>query len=97
VLVPLFLAGNIVLVAALLRGSWLAALLSIAAMAVSVALQGRGHRKEAVPPEPFTSPGNAVLRIFLEQWVTFPRFVVSGGWWKAVHSAAAEAGQAGRL
>ena len=89
VVVPLFLVGNIVLVTALVRGWWLAVLLSVAAMVVSVALQGRGHGKEAVPPEPFTGPRNAVLRIFLEQWVTFPRFVLSGGWWKALHGDAA--------
>ena len=87
--VPLFLAANILLVVALARAWWLAALLSLAAMAVSIALQGRGHGQEAVPPEPFTGPLNAVARIFLEQWITFPLFVLSGGWWKAMRNAAA--------
>lgn len=82
--VPLFLAGNVLLVVALVRGAWLAALFSLAAMVVSIALQGRGHGREAVPPEPFTSPVNAVARIFLEQWITFPRFVFSGGWSRAM-------------
>lgn len=87
--VPLFLAGNVLLVLALAKGWWLIALLSLAAMVVSVALQGRGHGREAVPPEPFTSPFNAVGRIFLEQWITFPLFVLSGGWAKAMRNAAA--------
>ena len=87
--VPLFLAANILLVVALARAWWLAVLLSLAAMAVSIALQGRGHGQEAVPPEPFTGPLNAVARIFLEQWITFPLFVFSGGWWKAMRNAAA--------
>jgi hypothetical protein len=91
VLVPVFLAGNILLVVALARGWWLTALLSLAAMALSIALQGRGHGREAVPPEPFTGPRNAVTRIFLEQWVTFPLFVLSGGWAKAMRNAAAAA------
>ena len=26
------------------------------------------------------SASNFVGRLFLEQWVTFPRFVLSGGW-----------------
>ncbi|HZY19949.1 MAG TPA: Mpo1-like protein [Ramlibacter sp.] len=87
--VPLFLAGNILLVVALARAWWLTALVSLAAMVVSVALQGRGHGREAMPPEPFTGPANAVGRIFLEQWVTFPRFVLSGGWWRALRNASA--------
>ena len=87
VLVPVFLLGNVALLIALGQRSWLAALVAAAAMAVSVALQGRGHRQEAVPPEPFTSPLNAVARIVCEQWVTFPRFVFSGGWLRALRSA----------
>jgi hypothetical protein len=87
--VPLFLVGNIFLIVALSRGSWPLALLSVLAMVMSVALQAGGHSKEAVPPEPFTSPFNAVSRIFAEQWVTFPRFVLSGGWSKAMRHAPA--------
>lgn len=82
--VPLFLAGNIALVIALVeRSPWLAGA-SLVAMAVSVALQGAGHRREAVAPEPFTSRANAVSRILIEQWITFPRFVLSGGWFRAL-------------
>jgi hypothetical protein len=58
-------------------------------MALSVALQGRGHRQEPVPPAPFTGPLNAVSRIFLEQWVTFPRFLFSGGWFRALRQQSA--------
>jgi hypothetical protein len=54
---------------------------------VSIALQGRGHRGEPVPPVPFSSSGNALARIFLEQWITFPRFVLSGGWSRALRGA----------
>ena len=84
VVVPLFLLGNIGLVVAVVQRSLLLGVLSLLAMVVSVALQGRGHRQEQNPPEPFTGPANAVSRIFLEQWVTFPRFVVSGGWSRAL-------------
>jgi hypothetical protein len=88
VVVPLFTLANAVAIVALVERAWLMAVIAIAAMAGSVALQGRGHRKEAVPPEPFTGPLNAISRIFLEQWVTFPRFVLSGGWSHAVRTAA---------
>lgn len=87
VVVPLFLAANVCLIVALVRLAWLPALLSLAAMIVSIALQGRGHRQETVPPEPFTGAGNAVARILLEQWITFPRFVLSGGWWRALRQS----------
>jgi hypothetical protein len=88
-LVPLFLAANIVFVVALARAWWLTAFFSLAAMGLSVALQGRGHSQEPVPPEPFTGPLDTFARIFLEQWVTFPLFVLSGGWSKALRDAAA--------
>ena len=87
VVVPLFLAGNVGVVLAIAQRSVLLAIVSLAAMVVSVAAQGRGHREEQNPPEPFTSRGNAVARIFLEQWVTFPRFVLSGGWYAALRAA----------
>jgi hypothetical protein len=87
VLVPLFVVANVTAVAALIEGAWLVAILAIAAMVVAVALQGGGHRREQTPPEPFTGPVNALARIFSEQWVTFPRFVLSGGWSHAMRAA----------
>jgi hypothetical protein len=55
-------------------------------MGLSIAIQGRGHGTEPVPAEPFTGMGNAVTRILLEQWVTFPRFALSGGWMRALQA-----------
>ena len=84
VAVPLFLIGTIALVAALLQLSFLLLAVALACIVLAVALQGRGHRLEAVPPEPFTGPLNFVSRLFFEQWVTFQRFVISGGWGAAM-------------
>ena len=84
VLVPLFLAGNVALIVGAIRLDWIEAAVGAACMVVSMALQGRGHRREIVPPVPFSGAGNALARIFLEQWITFPRFVLTGGWWNAV-------------
>jgi hypothetical protein len=67
----------------LLHGSIAAGGFWLTGMVLSIALQGRGHKREAIPPDPFTGPGNAIARIFLEQWVTFPRFLLSGGWSEA--------------
>jgi len=86
VFVPFFLAGNLGLLAALVTGSRILVAASLTVTAVSVLFQGRGHQFEEIPPEPFTGPVNAVSRLFLEQWVTFPRFVLSGGWLRALRS-----------
>lgn len=87
IFVPVFLLGNIVLVLGLAQLSWLPVLVGAAAMGLSMFLQGRGHELELVPAEPFTGALNAVLRILLEQWITFPRFVLSGGWSRAIRKA----------
>lgn len=85
--VPAFVAANTALVAALLLGVWSAATLSLAVMAASLAWQGRCHRDEPERPEPFFGPAEAVVRILLEQWVTFPSFAFSGGWARALRQA----------
>ena len=88
VAVPLFLAANIALVVASLRGSVTGGAAGLIGMVVALALQGRGHRTEQNPPEPFTSAMNAAARLFLEQWITFPRFLLSGGWLRALRGSA---------
>ena len=80
--VPLFLLGNCAVVAAPLTSGWLA-LGGVALTAAAVGLQGRGHDFESRRPAPFSGPLNAVLRILAEQWITFPRFVLSGGFSRA--------------
>jgi hypothetical protein len=80
VAVPLFLVGTIALLLAVVRLSLLAFALALGCIVVAISLQGRGHRLEPVPPEPFSGPLNFVSRLVFEQWVTFPRFVISGGW-----------------
>jgi hypothetical protein len=91
VAVPLFLAGNIALVVALLRGSMTVAAVGLACMALPIVLEGRGHKLEQNPPEPFTSVLNAVGRLYFEQWITFPRFLLSGGWYRALRASANQA------
>jgi hypothetical protein len=86
VAVPLFLAGNIAVLLGLAMAYWPAAVAGLVAMALSMALQGQGHKAEVTPPEPFTGVFNAACRIFFEQWLTFPRFVLSGGWLRALRS-----------
>ena len=49
-------------------------------MLVALVLQGRGHRREAEAPTPFDGAADFVSRFVVGQWVTFPRFVLSGAW-----------------
>lgn len=86
VAVPVFLLGNVALLAGLFTVAWPMAGAGALAMVASLGLQGLGHAREAVAPEPFRGPVNAGARILCEQWVTFPRFVLSGGWAKAWRS-----------
>jgi len=84
VAVPLFWLGTLGLIGSVIEGSRLMAIGSPVLMVVSMILQGRGHAMEENPPVPFSSAANAISRIFLEQWVNFPRFVLSGAWLRAV-------------
>ena len=80
--VPIFWVGTMLIPSALFLGDaavWIGGIF----MAISVALQGLGHRMEEAPPEPFKGFGDFLSRILVEQYVTFPRFVVSGGWSRA--------------
>ena len=76
---PLFVAGLVAAIAGPLIGAWWLLAAGPAAMVLAIALQGRGHKIEAVPPVPFRGPGDVVKRIFAEQLITFPRYVLSGG------------------
>lgn len=91
VAVPAFLAGNLLLVVGLALASPVIAvagpLLSIAAFGV----QGFGHKNELLVPKRFTGPLNFLGRMFMEQWVTFPRFVATGGWLRNWREAKAHA------
>jgi hypothetical protein len=87
VAVPLFQLGTLGLVAAAVAASVPVALAALAALAVSIALQGRGHRGERESPAPFEGVGDFLSRFVVEQWVTFPRFVLSGGWLRNLRRA----------
>jgi hypothetical protein len=85
--VPLFLGGILMLLLAPVVAWWLA-LVGPAAMIVSLAAQGRGHKLESESPAPFLGPLDFVARLFGEQCVTFPRFVLSGAFARAWRRAA---------
>ncbi|PJI49913.1 MAG: terminase [Pseudomonas sp.] len=81
--VPLFILGALTLLSGLFGLSLSSILLGLIGMIASLAIQGRGHKLEALAPEPFTDRKDAISRLLVEQFVTFPRFVLSGAWWRA--------------
>lgn len=83
---PVFVAGTVAVAAAPFVSGWLA-LGGFAAMFVAMAAQGRGHRMEHAAPAPFRGPLDVVARIFAEQWITFPRYVLSGGLTRALRAS----------
>jgi hypothetical protein len=85
--VPLFLAGTLAVPASVVAHFALAPV-GVLLMIVAVVVQGRGHSFEANRPAPFKGRSDFLVRLFVEQWVTFPRFVLSGGYARAWRQAA---------
>jgi Protein of unknown function (DUF962) len=86
VTVPLFQVGTLSLACALVTLSGAAAVVGVVCMVGPLAAQGRGHKLEPETPVPFDGPSDFLSRFFAEQWVTFPRFVLSGGWYRNLTS-----------
>lgn len=53
----------------------------------SLFAQARGHAMEAVEPEKFRDAGDFARRLLSEQFINFPRFVLSGRWLRNFQSA----------
>jgi uncharacterized membrane protein YGL010W len=77
---PMFVAGVLAALRMATLGQWFGAVAGMVFAAFGFALQAVGHKREAEPPVPFDGPGDFFARLFAEQFITFPRFVLSGGW-----------------
>ena len=88
VAVPIFMSATLLAVYALVRLSLLALLAATFCFLISLIMQGRGHKLEVTQPEPFKGVFDFILRLFAEQWITFPRFVLTGGWFENLSKAA---------
>jgi len=90
VTVPLFTIGLILTAAGLARFAPLSTVFGVALVLGTIVAQGRGHRFEREAPQPFRSTVDALVRLVVEQLVTFPRFVLRGGFaraWSDGHEA----------
>lgn len=80
---PFFAFGFLMVIAAPLTPSMLSVVLrligGLSTMGLVTAIQGRFHRLERAAPVRFAGPVDAVGRLLLEQLITWPRFVLSGG------------------
>jgi hypothetical protein len=77
---PLFIAGVLAVPAGLVTQFWLTSIFGVVVMPLVMFVQGRGHKLEKEPPAPFRGPLDVVGRIFAEQLINFPRFVITGKW-----------------
>lgn len=80
VTVPAFIAGVLSSLRLLSLGLFVQAAVMLGIAAIAFLLQGMVHKREAEAPIPFDGPLDLIGRIFTEQFVTFPRFVFTGGW-----------------
>ncbi|MCY0993871.1 terminase [Nannocystis sp. ILAH1] len=93
VTVPLFVLGLPLFVLALAGGRFGLAGVGLVLTLLALAAQGRGHRREQHAPVPFRSRGDMIARLVAEQFVTFPRFVLSGGFARAWRTASQQDAQ----
>jgi hypothetical protein len=85
--VPVFITGTLLVLAAPAVSLWLLPI-GLTAMFAAITVQGKGHAREVQAPAPFAGPRDVIARIFAEQWITFPRFVLNGGFARAWREAA---------
>lgn len=78
--VPLFVAAIFGIAIAIFRFSLLLGVVSLAAGILSLALQKKGHSFEENQPPSFKGFGDFLLRLLVEQFITFPRFLFTGEW-----------------
>ena len=80
VAVPAFIGATLALVSCLIHNFWFGAGFSFLVMVAAFAIQAVGHKRESEAPVPFDGAGDFLGRVFVEQFITFPRFILSGGW-----------------
>lgn len=78
--VPLFWGGALAWVAAAVGSGAIWWWVGAGGLLAAFVAQAVGHRSEPEAPEPFLGAGDFFSRFLVEQFVTFPRFVFSGGW-----------------
>lgn len=81
--VPLFIVAFLLIVSGVFSLSLGDVAIGIIGLLAALGLQRHGHSLETQASEPFSDRKDAVSRLLVEQFLTFPRFFLSGGWWRA--------------
>ena len=84
VTMPIFVLALLCVIYFAVQLQWMASAISFIVMLIAFGAQGYGHSLEANPSIPFANAKQAVQRIFLEQVINFPRYVINGGFIKAL-------------
>ena len=84
--VPLFVAAAAAFAWSALRSDPDGILAALAALGVSLAAQGVGHRREQVRPAPFDGVIDFATRVPVEQFWGFWVFLLSGAWWRRLRA-----------
>ena len=77
---PAYIAATLATATQALQAQWFGAAVAFVFAAIAFAVQGVGHKRERTAPEPFSGAGDFAARMLAEQFITFPRFVLSGQW-----------------
>jgi phage terminase small subunit len=81
--VPMFILGTLLIIDGLFSFSFSSLAIGVIGLIAALGFQRHGHTLEKQSPELFANQGDAVKRLLVEQFITFPRFVLSGAWWRA--------------
>ena len=84
--VPLFVVGNLLIVAGVAFNPWLL-LAGPLCMAASLALQKYGHSVEEVEVHPFLGPRDFLRRVYAEQFYNYWRYLFSGQWYASLKAS----------
>ena len=75
--VPVFILGNLSMAIALFQGELLLAVLSFGVAMAGLGIQAKSHRLEPNKVAPFLGALDFFKRIYTEQFITFPTYLIS--------------------
>jgi phage terminase small subunit len=81
--VPMFILAALLILDGLCSLSFSSIAIGVIGLIAALGFQRHGHTLEQQSAESSSDRGDAVKRLLVEQFVTFPRFVLSGAWWRA--------------
>ena len=78
--VPLFVAGLLAAARQAFFGEWFGASIAALLALLAIGVQSLGHLREVARAPAAGNVYDSARRALVENFITFPRFVLSGGW-----------------